>query len=238
MVYGVILAGGSRRASESSDEPMQYQVVGNKPILVHTVEKFLLYGGIDQILVLCQEAWIEPTKVLLQKHLGRGMEGIQVIQGGSTRNETIMRVIDYIDDLGRLDDDTLIVTHDALRPFVTRRIIEENVAAGRKYGMVDTVISATDTLVFSRDGENIGSVPDRASMYQGQTPQTFRAKRLRECYRQLTPEQREILTDACKICLLQGEEVHLVRGEVFNSKITYPYDLQVAKSLLKAGRDS
>ena len=45
-------------------------------------------------------------------------------------------------------------------------------------------------------------------------------------------EQREILTDACKICLLQGEEVHLVRGEVFNIKITYPYDLRVAESLI------
>lgn len=233
MIYGVILAGGNRGATGASPKPMSYQVLGNKPILVHTVEKFLLYGKIDRILVLCHEDWMDMTRNLLEKHLGRGMEHIQVIQGGSTRNETIMRVIDYIDECGELEDDTLIVTHDALRPFVTRRMIEENVAAGLQYGMVDTVLPATDTLVYSEDGENIGSVPDRARMYQGQTPQTFLAKKLRECYRKLSQEQREILTDACKICLLQGEEVHLVRGEVFNIKITYPYDLQVAKSLLK-----
>lgn len=233
MIYGVILAGGNRGSEGASRKPMPYQVLGNKPILLHTVEKFLLYGGIDRILVSCQKEWLDMTRELLGKHLGRGMEQIQVVQGGNTRNESIMRVIDYIDDCGELDDDTLIVTHDALRPFVTRRMIEENVAAGLQYGMVDTVLPATDTLVYSEDGENIGSVPDRTRMYQGQTPQTFQAKKLREYYRKLPQEQRDILTDACKICLLQGEEVHLVRGEVFNIKITYPYDLQVAKTLLK-----
>lgn len=230
MIYGVILAGGNRGISDS---PMQYQEVGNKPILVHTVEKFLLYGKIDKILVLCQREWMDKTTALLERHLGRGMENIDVLEGGDTRNETIMRAVDYIDARGELEEDTLIVTHDALRPFVTRRMIEENVAAGLKYGMVDTVLPATDTIVYSEDGEDIGSVPDRAGMYQGQTPQTFRAKRLRECYQKLTCEQREVLTDACKICILQGEKVHLVRGEVFNIKITYPYDLQVAKTLLK-----
>ena len=237
MIYGVILAGGSRGAAGFPEEPMPYQVLGNKPILVHTVEKFLLYGRIDRILVLCPGEWMDKTVALLEKHLGRGMDSIRVTEGGITRNETIMRAIDFLDGNGELEDDTLIVTHDALRPFVTRRMIEENVAAGLQYGMVDTVLPATDTLVYSEDGENIGSVPDRSRMYQGQTPQTFQAKKLRECYRKLPQEQREILTDACKICLLQGEEVHLVRGEVFNIKITYPYDLQVAKSLLKEGEN-
>lgn len=233
MNYGVILAGGSRGVTEHSGEPMQYQVVGNKPILVHTVEKFLLHGKIDRILVLCQKDWIAATESLLEEHLGKGMENIRVLEGGNTRNETIMRAVDDIDRQGELEEDTLIITHDALRPFVTRRMIEENIAAGEKYGMVDTVLPATDTLVYSEDGEEIGSVPNRSRMYQGQTPQTFHAKKLRELYQKLSGDEREILTDACKICLLQGEEVHLVRGEVFNIKITYPYDLQVAKLLLR-----
>ena len=232
MIYGVILAGGDRRLKES-DLPMQYQTVGSKPILLHTVEKFLLYGRIDKILVLCRREWIEKTEALLRESLGRGMERIQVIEGGATRNETIMRAIDFIDESGQLDEDTLIVTHDALRPFVTRRIIEENVAAGLAHGMADTVLPATDTIVCSEDGKNIGSIPERSGMYQGQTPQTFRAERLRQMYRELSAQQRETLTDACKICKLQGETVYMVRGEVFNIKITYPYDLQVARSLLE-----
>ena len=69
-------------------------------------------------------------------------------------------------------------------------------------------------------------------MYQGQTPQSFRAKKLKEQYEALNEEEKAILTDACKIMVLKGEHVHLVQGEVFNIKITYPYDMTVAKALL------
>ena len=69
-------------------------------------------------------------------------------------------------------------------------------------------------------------------MYQGQTPQSFRAKKLKELYESLTSQEKEILTDACKILVMKGEHVHLVQGETFNIKITYPYDMTVAKALL------
>ena len=69
-------------------------------------------------------------------------------------------------------------------------------------------------------------------MYQGQTPQSFKAKKLKQVYESLTAEEKEILTDACKIFVIKGEEVRLVQGEVYNIKITYPYDLKVAESLI------
>ena len=89
----------------------------------------------------------------------------------------------------------------------------------------------------SLDGEKISSIPDRSKVYQGQTPQSFRAKRLKELYSSLTDEEKAILTDAAKIYLLKGEAVHLVRGEVFNIKITYPYDLTVAETLINTDRE-
>ena len=70
-------------------------------------------------------------------------------------------------------------------------------------------------------------------MYQGQTPQSFQAKKLRELYQSLTQQEKDILTDASKIFTMKGEPVYLVEGEVFNIKITYPYDLRVAQSLIK-----
>ena len=70
-------------------------------------------------------------------------------------------------------------------------------------------------------------------MYQGQTPQSFKAKNLREIYNSLTDAERDILTDAAKILVMKGQHVHLVNGETFNIKITYPYDLKIARSLLE-----
>ena len=70
-------------------------------------------------------------------------------------------------------------------------------------------------------------------MYQGQTPQTFNMKMLKEHYYSLSSEQKAILSDACKICVLKGEKVKLVTGEVFNIKITTPYDLKVANAIIQ-----
>lgn len=232
MVFGVILAGGVGSRMGNMEKPKQFLKVGNKPILIHTIEKFIVHDAFEKVIVLCPKEWIEHTKNLIRKYLGERAEGVKVLQGGSTRNETIMNSIAYIEEEYGLDDDTLIVTHDSVRPFLTYRIIEENIRYAKEYGACDTVIPATDTIVNSEDGKCITSVPDRTQMYQGQTPQTFGAKKLKELYYSLTEEEKKILTDASKIFVIKGERVYLVEGEVYNIKITYPYDLRVAESLL------
>ncbi len=231
MVYGVILAGGVGRRM-GNDKPKQFLTIGQKPIIIHTIEKFMLFPDFDRVIVLCPEPWIAQTKSLVKKYIG-DTDKLVVIQGGETRNETIMNSIKFIEGEGNLDDDTIIVTHDSVRPFVTHRILEENVSAALKFGACDTVVSATDTIVESLDNKVISQIPDRSKMYQGQTPQSFKAAKLKALYYSLTDEEKDILTDAAKIFVTKGEPVQLVEGEVFNIKITYPYDLRVAEALLK-----
>ena len=126
-----------------------------------------------------------------------------------------------------------LLTHDAVRPFVTNRILQENIDNVKKYGACDTVIPATDTIVESLDQQVISDIPNRAVLYQGQTPQSFNASKLKRIYETLTEKEKDILTDAAKIFILKKEPVHLVTGEIFNIKITYPYDIAVAEALLK-----
>ena len=230
-VYGVVLAGGKGTRMGNVEKPKQFMEVGGKPIIIHTIEKFVVCQEFDKVLVLSPKQWINHTQDLIKKYIPN-CENVVVLEGGATRNETIMNSIKYIDEQGCLDDDTIIVTHDSVRPFVTHRILEENVKFAKEYGACDTVIPATDTIVESTNNKFITDIPDRSKMYQGQTPQTFKAKMLRELYNSLTEDEKTVLTDACKILVLKGKEIHLVDGEVFNIKITYPYDLRVAESLL------
>ena len=231
MIYAAILAGGigSRMASE---KPKQYINIGGKPIILHTIEKFCLCSEFEEILILCPKDWIEYTKGLISKHITPS-DRIKVIEGGNTRNETIQNAISYIEASGNLDEDTVIVTHDAVRPFVTYRIIKDNIEAAVNYGACDTVVPATDTIVASEYGDVISAIPDRSKLYQGQTPQSFNALKLQKLYRSLTEDEKDILTDAAKIFVIKGEPVKLVKGETYNVKITYPYDLTVAEGLLK-----
>lgn len=232
MVFGVILAGGIGSRMGNMEKPKQYLTVGDKPIIIHTLEKFFVNDRFEKLIVLCPSQWVEHTKNLVKKHLQES-DRVAVIEGGSTRNETIMNSIRFIEENYGLDEDTIIVTHDSVRPFVTYRIIEDNIRYAEEFGACDTVIPATDTIVESKDKQCISSIPDRSKMYQGQTPQSFRAKKLKELYLGLSEEEKEILTDAAKIFVMKGEKVHLVEGEVFNIKITYPYDLRVAETLIK-----
>ena len=230
MIFAVILAGGTGSRMGSTDMPKQFLEIKGKPILNHTVEKFLPNPKFEKIIVLSPKAWLGHTREIIRKYTGKN-DKIVVIEGGATRNETIMNAIAYIDEHYTLDDDTVIVTHDSVRPFLTHRIIEENIAAAQQYGACDTVIPATDTIV-EGNGTAITAIPDRRKMYQGQTPQSFKAKLLRDAYDSLSAEEKDILTDAAKILVMKGKEVRLVQGETFNIKITYPYDLKIARSLL------
>lgn len=232
MIYGVVLAGGVGSRMGNVGKPKQYLLIGDKPILIHTLEKFYVQSEFEKVLVLCPAEWLSHTKNLVRKYI-QDTGRIVVLEGGETRNETIMNAIDYIESEGHLDEETIIVTHDSVRPFVTQRIIEENIRYAKEYGACDTAVAATDTIVCSEDQVVISDIPERRTMYQGQTPQTFQALKLKNLYYSLSEEEKAVLTDAAKIFVMKGEKVHIVDGEVFNIKITYPYDLRVAEALIQ-----
>lgn len=236
MIYGVVLAGGVGSRMGNVGKPKQYLLIGDKPILIHTLEKFYMQSEFEKVLVLCPQEWMSHTKNLIKKYI-RDTERVVVLQGGDTRNETIMNAISYIESQGNLNEDTIIVTHDSVRPFVTQRILEENIQYAKEYGACDTAVAATDTIVCSDDNVVISDIPERRKMYQGQTPQTFKALKLKNLYQALSEEEKNLLTDAAKIFVMKGEKVHIVEGEVFNIKITYPYDLRVAEALLKEEKE-
>ena len=230
-VFGVVLAGGIGSRMGNVEKPKQFMEVGKKPIIIHTIEKFVVQPQFERVIVLSPKAWLNYTKDVIRKYISE-KDKIDVIEGGATRNDTIMNAISHIEKLYGMDEETIIVTHDSVRPFVTHRILEENIRYAKETGACDTVIPATDTIVESTDHEAISNIPDRSCMYQGQTPQSFKACKLRSVFEALTPEEKKILTDACKILVLKGEKVHLVQGEVSNIKITYPHDLRVAEAIL------
>ena len=227
MIYAVIAAGGIG-SRMGADKPKQYIEIGGKAIIAHTAEKFLSNKNINKVIVLCPDEWVSYTKEIFAK------SDVIVISGGETRNETLMRAIDYIESTDGLSDETYLVTHDAVRPFVTEKIINDNIEAMLKYDATGTVIPATDTIFHSTNGITIDSIPDRSELYQAQTPQCFGALKLRELYNSLTDEEKDILTDGCKIYLLKGYDIHLVEGHVSNIKITYPHDLIVAQAILNS----
>ena len=230
-IFAAILAGGVGTRMQSAEKPKQFLEVGGKPIIIHTIEKFISIENFTRILVLTPEDWVDYTRDLIENYMGTD-SGVLVLPGGADRNETLMCALAYIEEHYKVDADTILVTHDAVRPFVTERIIRENMEAAGLYGACGTAIPATDTIVQSRDGKYMHSIPDRSCMYQQQTPQSFRVTLLKETYALLNEEERKSLTDACKILVLKGVPVYMVMGDSCNIKITYPEDLLLSEVLV------
>lgn len=236
-VYAMILAGGSGTRMGNPDKPKQFWELAGKPVIAHTVEKFCLVSDFARVIVLVPATWMSQMRDIVERYLAPFAGRIDIVAAGAVRNDTVMCGVRHIEATYGLASDDIVVTHDAVRPFVTFRIIKENIEAAQRVGACDTVVPATDTIVQSADGELVGTIPNRAEFYQGQTPQSFNARRLKELFEALSDEEKDVLTDACKIFVLKGEPVALVRGDVVNMKLTYASDIRLARALMEEGAE-
>lgn len=232
MIFASILAGGIGSRMNISDMPKQFLPLGDKPVIIHTLEKFFMCNRFDAVYLCVHQDWVLHMKDLIAKFGFKDETRLRVVVGGKDRNSTMFNSIEAIEQEFGIRDEDILVTHDSVRPFVTLRMIEDNIDAAIKYGACDTVVPATDTIVSSKDGVTIESVPSRSHLYQGQTPQSFKINLIRKTYSSLSDEEKKDLTDACKIFVIKGENVHLVKGDASNMKLTTICDYKVAQALV------
>lgn len=230
MIYAEILASGTGSRMGKTELPKQFLMLGEKPILIHTIEQFIINKKIDIILVCVSTEWISYTQDILKKY-GVNLERIEIVAGGVTRNETIINGCKFIEEKYGINEDDIILTHDAARPFVSQKIIDKNIEEAYKYDAIDTAVPCTDTII-EVNNKKISNIPVRDFLYSGQTPQTFNIKKLMKYYKELSEKEKSILSDACKIFVLKGEKVKVVEGEYINMKITTQTDLILGNAIL------
>ena len=231
------MAGGTGTRMNISTMPKQFLPLGDKPIIIHTVERYLMCKKIDAVILGVHADWVEYMQELLEQFVPGELSRVHVITGGADRTDTMLRLLNAIEEKYGVSEDNIVLTHDGVRPFFTQRMLEENIEAVYQYGAVNTVSPAIDTIVVSDDGKRISNVPDRATMFLGQCPQTFRLSQLKAVYNSLTEEERMTLTEATKIYMMRGLPVYLVRGAVSNIKITTPADYKMAQAIAEDFED-
>ena len=237
MNYGGILAGGIGARMGNVEKPKQFLEIGADkiPTIIYTLRTFVHSKNIDCTIIAAHADWIEYTAKLINKHFDANQaKKIHVIEGGAERFESLSNICKFIDDTFGLKEHDILISHDAVRPFLTEEIINANIDAMKTYSCCDTVVPSTDTIVVSEDGIEIGLIPVRKNYYQGQTPQTFRIKDYQKAFAALNEEQRNALTDACKVFTLNKIDVKLVMGAYDNMKITTSSDIDVANAILKS----
>ncbi|MCF2527265.1 bifunctional cytidylyltransferase/SDR family oxidoreductase [Yinghuangia sp. KLBMP8922] len=207
--------------------PKQLAKVAGKPIIEHTLTVFESSPDVDEIIVMMAAGHVPAVQDIVRRS---GFTKIScVVEGGATRNESTERALDVIGDR-----ECNVLFHDAVRPFVTHRIIAECVAQLREYEAVDVVIPSADTIVVA-DGPVLAAIPPRASLRRGQTPQGFRLSTIRKAYKIAAGDPSFAATDDCGVVLRYLPEVPigLVAGSAENMKVTEPVDLFIADKLFQ-----
>lgn len=229
MVYAVILAGGSGTRM-GTEVPKQFLNICSRPVIIRSADAFLDSGLCDHVIITVPAEFTDYTRSLIKQY--RPDDNTDVIAGGKNRNSSLLNALEFIKQNKPYNGDTVVLTHDAVRPFINKRIIEDNIKAVREFGGCNTVVKCVDTVLVSDDGKFISSVPERKKLYNAQTPQSFNFKELLNIYEKMTDDEKENMTDACSVFLKYGKKVALVDGAQNNIKITYKNDIGRAEQII------
>lgn len=231
MIFAGIVAGGCGSRMTCAQIPKQFIDIGGVPIIIRTLKSFLKVREIDAVYIGIKSDWHDYMDELLVK-FDIDAKRVKVIDGGTDRNGTVMNIAQALtDDFGKRYED-IILTHDAVRPFVSKQIIRDNISAAMEHSACGTYLPAVDTIVKSQ-GETVDGVLNRSELYQAQTPQTFKLCELRQNYDSLDDNQKSALTDTCSVFTACGKDIHIVKGDVLNFKITTDNDLVLANAVAK-----
>jgi len=214
----ILLAGKGERFN--STIPKQFQRLSGKKVFLHTLESFIAAKLFDEIILVVPQEYkehIQSDLIPYQSH------NIHIINGGNTRQES--------SNLGLLacnHSTEYVVIHDGVRPFISNKIIMDNVDSVLKYKAVDTCIPSADTIVHTDESAFIQEIPDRKFYLRGQTPQSFEYSLIVNAHKNA---QYSNFTDDCRLVREMGLPVHVVYGDDSNIKITTELDLFIAEQL-------
>lgn len=217
--YVVIVAGG-QGVRMGADRPKQFLEIGGKPILRHTIERFLAFDPSFEVIVVLPSAQKDWWRDYCRQ--SGFLERYSIVSGGITRFHSVQNALQYVVGQG------LVAVHDGVRPLVSRPLLERIFAAAEE---APAVIPAVPVVESVRRVEEDASVPvNRDGLVLVQTPQVFAADVLKKAYDQpFSPS----FTDDASVVEASGVRVHVVPGDRMNLKITTPEDLQFAEGLSK-----
>lgn len=233
--YVLIVAGG-KGLRMGGDLPKQFIPLEGKPVLMHTLEAFHRWDASAELVLVLPEDH-QPYWNMLCREIGCKVPH-RIANGGDTRFHSVRNGLEFLSEeiknASEGNEKVLIAVHDGVRPFVSTEVIEACFDEAEKNGAAIPVMPMIDSL---RETDEEGSHPvDRTRYFAVQTPQVFCSDLLLKAYNQ---EFSSLFTDDASVVEAMGETIRLVSGNRENIKITTPFDLIIAESLLiHADRES
>lgn len=221
----VVLAGG-KGSRMGTDIPKQFFEINGKTVLEYSVEAFDSNPSIDEVVIVSHKDYIDKVKALVSKNNYKKVA--HVLEGGKERYDSSLAAVRKY-----AAEDVILILHDAARPLVSKRIIDDVISTMKSAKACGVAIASTDTILVCNDGV-LSSVPDRKTMYRAQTPQAFDIEVIRSAYEIGLKDPAFTATDDCGVVLKYRPDIpiRIVDGEDSNLKVTYRDDLKMVELYL------
>ena len=222
----IILAGGvGSRLGMST--PKQFFKVAGKMVVEHTIDVFERNQHIDEIAIVSNPALVADFENIVLRNKWRKVK--KILKGGAERYYSSLSAITAYQN-----EDANLIFHDAVRPLVSQRIIDDVVKALDTHRAVNVAVPSADTII-EVDGDFITNIPDRSRLRRGQTPQAFDRQLIAEAYEKALKDPNFRTTDDCGVVrtYLPEEPIFVVRGEESNMKLTYREDTYMMDKLFQ-----
>lgn len=214
----LIVAGGKGNRMNAS-VPKQFLLLNNKPILIHTINRFLEFDREIEVIIVLPETEIENWKLLCNKYDFKVQH--RIVTGGNERFFSVKNGLDQLNGNG------LVYIHDGVRPLVSIDTIKRCKAVAKEKGNVIPVLPLIESI---RNISGTKSVmANRNNFVSIQTPQAFQIELIKKAYDQ---KFQSSFTDDASVLEHLGVEINMVDGNRENIKITHETDLKIAKAFL------
>ena len=216
----VLMAGLSTRFGGPKNK--QLCLLNGKPVFTYSIETFAKLNNIDELVITVNQ----ENKEEIEKFLRKTGINAKIVLGGATRQESVRNALNALD----LNDDNVVVIHDAARPLVDVFIINQVAKAAFEYGAATAYLPATDTIAIKNENDEIVEFKDRNTIAQIQTPQAFKYGLIKKAHNDAKDNKA---TDDCSMVMSLGNKVKLVKGDKKFNKITTSEDIKYLEGLLK-----
>jgi len=219
----IVAAGSGKRMGRSTKK--QFLSIGSKPILTYTLDVFDSIDEVDRIILVIPGGWKRYCQKEIIEKYGYKKE-IELTGGGARRQDSVACGLALVPS-----DYEIVVIHDGVRPFVTRRMIVESIAKARKFGACVAAVPVSDTVKMAKSNGIIEKTLSREYLWRVQTPQTFRLSLIKKAYAKALKD-RFYGTDDAQLVERMNKPVKVISGDYRNIKITTKEDLILAERLL------
>lgn len=218
--YNVIIVAGGTGTRMQSTVPKQFIEIKGKPVLIHTIEKFIEFDEFINVIVCVHKDFMTDANFMLAEYFPD--KNIQIVTGGETRFHSVKNGLEKISN-----KNDIVGIHDAARPFVSVDTIKRCFETAAQKGNAIPVSPVNESLRMVSNGINKAVSRDDYKIVQ--TPQCFIVSKIKEAFEQ---PYSPFFTDDATVLEGMDEPIYLVDGNPENVKITNPNDLKYAELYL------